>query len=813
MNKIFILLILLISMKNIGAQEMMGLHTSNWAGVYSLGFNPAEIGDNKYKFHMNLIGLNSKFSNNFLSIDSLPYLIENSATEFTGSKYQNHFSLSKNGNDKEVYQFNKINMPLSFMWNINKKHSVAFAYNLNSLLNVDGLSENFTRYLYDSKDTSKHILSNNSNFNLNYMLYADFGVTYSRTLIDKGNHHLRAAATLKYNVGLTNIHLYAEDLEIDIKNSTMFKTLNGKVSSGSTYLPGIDNVNASNATASSEIDSVKKYFRGGAFGGDIGFVYEFRENQEKYTYTMDCKEHTRYDLPKYKYKLGVSLMDIGYVKFTRTDNNPYSGMTADRNTTKDLDLNKFSAINKGLVALEDTLAKYNLNLIRAESNTYTMFTPTRINIYFDYKFFPWLYLNFTASIAPWLRNSNATAHHVTEFSITPRIEFKHFGFYFPLSTNKSGFNKFGTSMRLGPLFVGTNDITPLLLNREVYGFDVFAGLSVPIWNKGKLKDRDKDGVSNKKDKCKKEQGTCAMNGCPEPDTDKDGVIDREDECKDIAGTKEMKGCPDKDGDKVIDSKDKCPDIAGLLSMGGCPDKDGDMITDADDKCPDLVGLKEFAGCPDTDKDGIQDSDDACPTEAGVKSGNGCPDQDGDGTVDKIDKCVDIAGPSENIGCPYGDTDKDGLNDNDDDCPKLAGPADNKGCPRQEVKVIVEEKKVDPIQKVADLAVENLNFETSKDIINPSSFESLDKLIVSLKALKGYKLVLSGYTDNAGSSANNLSLSKKRTKAVRNYIISKGINAADISGEGYGDASPIGDNATEEGRAKNRRVEIKVNFAN
>jgi hypothetical protein len=70
---------------------------------------------------------------------------------------------------------------------------------------------------------------------------------------------------------------------------------------------------------------------------------------------------------------------------------------------------------------------------------------------------------------------------------------------------------------------------------------------------------------------------------------------------------------DTDGDGVPDKLDKCPNVAGLLIHQGCPDTDGDGITDAEDACPKVKGLKEFRGCPDTDGDGVTDAEDACPT--------------------------------------------------------------------------------------------------------------------------------------------------------------------------------------------------------
>jgi len=70
----------------------------------------------------------------------------------------------------------------------------------------------------------------------------------------------------------------------------------------------------------------------------------------------------------------------------------------------------------------------------------------------------------------------------------------------------------------------------------------------------------------------------------------------------------------------------------------------------------------------------------------------------------------------------------------------------------------------------------------------------------------------GHTDNVGDDASNFTLSQKRSEAVREYVISKGIDESRISARGYGETKPIADNKTPEGRALNRRVEVKLYYS-
>lgn len=109
------------------------------------------------------------------------------------------------------------------------------------------------------------------------------------------------------------------------------------------------------------------------------------------------------------------------------------------------------------------------------------------------------------------------------------------------------------------------------------------------------RDRDGDGVPDKKDKCPGEFGLASNGGCPVRDADGDGVPDVEDSCPNQAGSPALQGCPDRDGDGLKDSEDRCPALVGTIDNGGCPDTDGDGIVDLDDECPQVAGTEK--GCP------------------------------------------------------------------------------------------------------------------------------------------------------------------------------------------------------------------------
>ena len=259
------------------------------------------------------------------------------------------------------------------------------------------------------------------------------------------------------------------------------------------------------------------------------------------------------------------------------------------------------------------------------------------------------------------------------------------------------------------------------------------------------------------------------------------------------------GGKDTDGDGIYDKDDACPEELGTKEFQGCPDSDGDGIADKDDACPNEAGSKELNGCPDTDGDGIIDSEDACPTVAGTKIMKGCPDADGDGVADKDDACPTVAGPKENKGCPWPDTDGDGVADKDDACPTVPGTKANNGCP---------EVSEEAIKKLNNYA-KTILFDTGKFTFQKQTLPVLEAITAILKEYPTAKFSIEGHTDNVGKADLNQKLSDGRANAVKQYLIDNGIDPFRLTSKGFGMDNPIDTNKTAQGRANNRRVEVKL----
>jgi outer membrane protein OmpA-like peptidoglycan-associated protein/tetratricopeptide (TPR) repeat protein len=137
-------------------------------------------------------------------------------------------------------------------------------------------------------------------------------------------------------------------------------------------------------------------------------------------------------------------------------------------------------------------------------------------------------------------------------------------------------------------------------------------------------------------------------------------------------------------------------------------------------------------------------------------------------------------------------------------------SDNFSLP-QEAAATPPEKNIplQPLEANATIVLHNIFFESKQYTLQPASQIELDKLVKLLQENTGLVTEISGHTDNVGSDRDNLLLSENRAKAVVAYLTQKGIPASRLSAKGYGETKPVADNATEEGRAQNRRTEFKV----
>jgi outer membrane protein OmpA-like peptidoglycan-associated protein len=283
------------------------------------------------------------------------------------------------------------------------------------------------------------------------------------------------------------------------------------------------------------------------------------------------------------------------------------------------------------------------------------------------------------------------------------------------------------------------------------------------------------------------------------DLDEDGIFDQDDACPTDPGVDgtdpRTRGCPaDVDGDGIEDRRDACPNESGSAasdsSRHGCPpsaDADGDGIVDAEDACPALAGVSQTGspkhGCPapaDRDGDQVLDAEDLCPDEPG-----------------------ELDSASGRRGCPAPkDGDQDGITDGKDACPAQAGAASEDPTRHGCAQAVVTGSTVE--------LSETVRFELGSAAIHPDSHQLLADVARAIQSLpEGTRIRVEGHTDNLGKGEVNARLSQARAESVVAWLVDSGIPAGRLTAAGVGDKRPLADNATDEGRRSNRRVEFHI----
>lgn len=363
-----------------------------------------------------------------------------------------------------------------------------------------------------------------------------------------------------------------------------------------------------------------------------------------------------------------------------------------------------------------------------------------------------------------------------------------------------------TSTAFDPLGNGK----PLNLAASV-GISVFAFGGPP-------RDSDGDRVANKTDLCPDTPlgAEVDADGCP-TDGDGDGVFDGLDQC---AGTPsgafvDSVGCPtDEDDDGVFDGIDVCPNtpVGAVADANGCPiDSDEDGVFDGLDQCADTPGgaTVDADGCPlDSDEDGVFDGLDRCADTppATTVDDTGCPaDSDNDGVLNDVDRCPNTP-PGVEVdarGCTIErDSDGDGIPDGRDRCDNTA-PGQNVdavGCP---ILFVEEAGRRQP------LILRGVTFQTGSSALTETSYSVLDQVAQSLLVHTEVRIEISGHTDSTGPRALNMRLSRERAQAVKAYLARKGVDPGRMEAVGHGPDQPVATNTTADGRAQNRRVELRV----
>jgi len=261
----------------------------------------------------------------------------------------------------------------------------------------------------------------------------------------------------------------------------------------------------------------------------------------------------------------------------------------------------------------------------------------------------------------------------------------------------------------------------------------------------------------------------------------------------------------------VDSLEKRIKILENFADSLKTDSDNDGVSDYFDKEPDSEAGAKVDGSgytKDTDIDGIADHRDKCPADSGLIEFNGCPDPNAKRiySIQPVDTVYERVIP---VTSKKG-TKKEKKRKQSVVKENISEELLNSKQQRQKSDLVEEQgtnKKREKDTESTEILVETIRFEFNSAVLKTESYVALESIIKEIKANKSVRLYLGGHASQEGTEEYNLQLSIDRANAVKAYLVNAGIEFSRIKVKGYGESRPVDTSNTEEGRSRNRRVEI------
>ncbi len=468
-------LVLLLLESQLNAQIAIGYHGSNYAGLQSMMVNPTSIIESPYRYDINLINWDMNLSNNYLRVDTDMFSFNQLRNPIFDSLYNNNFQqfrvdqLQERDVDAARMHQHGYAMGPSFGFSIGK-NAFAITTAVREYFFIDNLEASTAQMIMDELENPslQNIDLDNQRFNTVGAAWTEIGIAYGREVWSNGEHTIKAAGHLKLPIGGYSGYFYADSLVVNFPNADSINVVLSDIRFGySDNFQDLRVIQGNDTIRQSLFDGAQALFNRVGFNMDMGFTYEWRPSGEKYRSTIDNP---------YKLKVGVSLLDLGVVRFNRGTygaNFDDVAINWDLNT---IDLNgvpDFGQLMRDSFNMTENRDPYNLRL------------PTSLSLQVDYNLLMDLYVNFTAYMAFSHNDAPLRLHALNSWAMSVRWEHKWYDVALPLSLD--GFANFnaGFAFRAGPLYMGSTNIFNFLFNEYVHGLNFYGGLKIPIFKKKK----------------------------------------------------------------------------------------------------------------------------------------------------------------------------------------------------------------------------------------------------------------------------------------------------------------------------------------
>ncbi|UYQ94750.1 DUF5723 family protein [Chitinophaga horti] len=444
------------------AQIFPGYHGSHFAGIHGVSTNPAAAAGTRYKWDVNIVGLDVKAGNTYTSF--LKSSVFNPPDRL---RRDVDYFLDTAASGKQ-YAWGQVDVMLpSALYSINTESAVAFTWRVRGMVNGGGIKTTTANLVGDRfPDNPKYWGKTVADDYLGVMghTWNEFGFTYARTIRDDHNGRWKGGVTLKFLSGFAAAYGTARDASM-LLTSNNSADLTGEVHTG--YNRQLDELN-------DEWRNAVGLFDNPGVALDIGLIYEWRPDSDGFGPSTDRDGGSwNPDSDDFKARLGVSITDIGGISYAKSDNN--------RDVLLD---QKGFLIDPARKRRGESVGDY-VNRLGAmfeevpSKDKFYMNLPTTLNLMADYNINGRFFVSANAAIA--LNSFTGDDHKtyaLTQLQVTPRFDINMFGAYLPLQVNRFGQADAGVVLRAGPLVIGSASLFSNLFRNQLNHADAFVALRV-----------------------------------------------------------------------------------------------------------------------------------------------------------------------------------------------------------------------------------------------------------------------------------------------------------------------------------------------
>lgn len=882
----FISLVIVSSNSLLKAQDLLGISTGNYAGIASVSQNPASIVDSRLKFDINIFGISSSFNNNYLSIKK-DALIRGS---FFKSPYNSSFDavradlLVENklavGEKAYAHVKTRVQMPLSFMATIGKKSAIALNIESRTGIQMDNISQDLAKMSYENFKYQPYYgqAFNADGLSINALSWISAGLTYGSVLFNTGNHFVKGAFTAKYIGGVASMYNTYDNLNYTFVDSGNLVLNSATAKYGHSQRTDFDKFK--------NIADFKPEADG--FGLDAGLVYEYRGKIKNFLYndatTEDMK--ARRDMNKYSFRLSAALVDFGKINFKKAE------FSRDFTAQSPLSFFNFEQINASSISDIDTAIAQRVIYNESDGSSYDVALPTALNINFDLHLFKGFYIN-AGTFQPIKLDKNAPSRidAAANFSVTPRWESRVFGLYVPLTYNTYKDFQLGTTVRIGPLYVGSTNLATVLFKDKVKNADIHLGLRVPIaYGKpsklSKLLNKTFDKLSDDTDikttmvRASSTDTTITVSkatlapapvqpitiiinnynsGTP-PQQQVITTVDTITQYRTVPSTSQKPiiinsgSVVNGYSDSVLQKRSAIVTIDSTMQLQSTEIKALSVVTDSisvrqaeidylinkmaaqelkikqlEAEVKKKSSKESIKSTPVTDTKAMERELQNIKNELAAvrreykntgtaKVYNTYPQSapvtqqvtPATVTVHPIINQPASVAPviiTDTVSVIVRDTTVNTITKKDTVFIQVPAVKDTIYLQKAPEKIVVNTTTDNTVDGLLTMQLEKVLFAVGKFSIKPVHFTNLDFIATQLKKYTELKVQLNGYTDAQGDKNKNIELSKKRSNAVKAYLLSKGVVEEKITINYHGAEMPVADNKTNVGKLLNRRVEL------